>query len=222
MAGHQKSAGFVLASAPSRKSRATARLVLSSPPSQVAEAVVVPSSALAHPPRWLSAAQLHPAPAPLLRDWLFDQGSLTRRLTALSAGRFAVQPLQQGWQVLRNDECAALQVPAGSQGWVREVFLLGAGQPWVFARSVAARSALEGSGLELGKLGSRSLGELLFSDRAFARGELQACRYPAAWLPDAVRAEQLWGRRSCFRRDGLGVLVAEVFLPAFWDHAAAN
>jgi len=222
MAGHQKSAGFVLASTPSRKSRATARLVLSSPPSQVAEAVVVPSSALAHPPRWLSAAQLHPAPAPLLRDWLFDQGSLTRRLTALSAGRFAVQPLQQGWQVLRNDECAALQVPAGSQGWVREVFLLGAGQPWVFARSVAARSALEGSGLELGKLGSRSLGELLFSDRAFARGELQACRYPTAWLPDAVRAEQLWGRRSCFRRDGLGVLVAEVFLPAFWDHAAAN
>lgn len=222
MAGHQKSAGFVLASTPSRKSRATARLVLSSPPSQVAEAVVVPSSALAHPPRWLSAAQLHPAPAPLLRDWLFDQGSLTRRLTALSAGRFAVQPLQQGWQVLRNDECAALLVPAGSLGWVREVFLLGAGQPWVFARSVAARSALEGSGLELGKLGSRSLGELLFSDRAFARGELQACRYPAAWLPDAVRAEQLWGRRSCFRRDGLGVLVAEVFLPAFWDHAAAN
>lgn len=222
MAGHQKSAGFVLASTPSRKSRATARLVLSSPPSQVAEAVVVPSSALAHPPRWLSAAQLHPAPAPLLRDWLFDQGSLTRRLTALSAGRFAVQPLQQGWQVLRNDECAALLVPAGSQGWVREVFLLGAGQPWVFARSVAARSALEGSGLELGKLGSRSLGELLFSDRAFARGELQACRYPAAWLPDAVRAEQLWGRRSCFRRDGLGVLVAEVFLPALWDHAAAN
>ncbi|WP_220812556.1 chorismate--pyruvate lyase family protein [Pseudomonas paralcaligenes] len=181
----------------------------------------MPTSALAHPPRWLNAAQLHPVPVPLLRDWLFDQGSLTRRLTALSADRFAVQPLEQGWQVLRADECAALQVPAGSLGWVREVFLLGAGQPWVFARSVAARHALEGSGFELGKLGSRSLGELLFSDRAFARGELQACRYPAAWLPAEVRAEQLWGRRSCFRRDGLGVLVAEVFLPAFWEQAQA-
>ena len=193
--------------------------MLSSPPSQVAEAVVVPSSALAHPPRWLNAGQLHPAPAPLLRHWLFDQGSLTRRLTVLSAERFAVQPLQQGWQVLRADECVALQVPAGSMGWVREVFLLGAGQPWVFARSVAPRAALEGSGFELGKLGSRSLGELLFSDRAFVRGELQVCRYPAAWLPTEVSAEQLWGRRSCFRRDGLGVLVAEVFLPGFWDHA---
>ena len=179
----------------------------------------MPSSALAHPPRWLNAAQLHPAPAPLLRDWLFGQDSLTRRLTALSAGRFAVQPLEQGWQSLRQDECSALQIPSGSQGWVREVFLQGAGDNWVFARSVAARSALEGSGLDLGKLGSRSLGELLFSDRAFVRGELQACRYPAAWLPSAVRAEQLWGRRSCFRRDGLSVLVAEVFLPAFWAHA---
>lgn len=158
-------------------------------------------------------------PTPLHRDWLFDQDSLTRRLTGLSAGHFSVLPLLQGWQVLRADECASLQVPVGSQGWVREVFLRGAEQPWVFARSVAARSALEGSGFDLGKLGSRSLGELLFSDRAFQRGELQVCRYPAAWLPAAVREERLWGRRSCFRRDGLGVLVAEVFLPAFWEQA---
>ena len=222
MAGHQKPAGFVLVWTPQRKCPGRPFVVLSSPPSPVAEAVVVPSSALAHPPRWLNAGQLHPAPAPLLRDWLFGQGSLTRRLTALSAERFAVQPLLQGWQVLRADECSALQVPAGSMGWVREVFLLGAGQPWVFARSVAPRAALEGSGFELGKLGSRSLGELLFSDRAFVRGELQVCRYPAAWLPAEARAEHLWGRRSCFRRDGLGVLVAEVFLPAFWDHAAQN
>lgn len=194
--------------------------MLSSRPPVTAEAVAVPPASLAHPPRWLTCAQLHPAPQPLLRDWLFDQGSLTRRLSALSQQRFSVLPLQQGWQVLRVDECAALQVPVGSQGWVREVFLRGAGQPWVFARSVAARSALEGSGLDLGKLGSRSLGELLFSDRAFQRGELQTCRYPAAWLPTEVREERLWGRRSCFWRDGLGVLVAEVFLPTFWEQAS--
>ena len=112
MANHRKSAGFVLTWTSPRKCPGRPFVVLSSPPSQIAEAVVVPSSVLAHPPRWLSAAQLHPAPAPLLRDWLFDHGSLTRRLTTLSAERFAVQPLQQGWQVLRADECAALQVPA--------------------------------------------------------------------------------------------------------------
>lgn len=179
----------------------------------------VPHTVLAHPPHWLNATQLHPAPAAAQRDWLFDQDSLTRRLTALSDNGFSVTPLQEGWQTLRLDETRALGVPAQAQGWVREVYLRGNGQPWVFARSVAARSALEGSGLALDQLGSRSLGELLFSDRAFQRGELQATRYPAAWLPAEVRSEQLWARRSCFRRGELAVLVAEVFLPALWQAA---
>ncbi|HBX54047.1 chorismate--pyruvate lyase family protein [Pseudomonas sp. UBA2684] len=179
----------------------------------------MPHAALAHPPRWLTASQLHPQPAAVVRDWLFNEDSLTRRLTALSHDGFSVTPLLEGWQRLRTDECAALGVPDGSQGWVREVYLRGHGQPWVFARSVAARSALEGSGLALDQLGSRSLGELLFSDRAFDRGLLQACRYPAAWLPAAVHGERLWARRSCFSRGALGVLVAEVFLPAFWSAA---
>ncbi|QGZ29502.1 chorismate--pyruvate lyase family protein [Stutzerimonas stutzeri] len=169
---------------------------------------------------WLSAAHL-PAPLdPAVHDWLFvDKGSLTRRLTALADGAFSVVPLEEGWQTLRDDECGALGVSNGSQGWVREVYLRGRLQPWVFARSVAARTALEQSGLDLQGLGSRSLGELLFSDRAFTRGPLQACRYPAAWLPEAVRQEQLWARRSCFIQGDLRVLVAEVFLPALW-HAA--
>lgn len=114
----------------------------------------MPHAALAHPPRWLTASQLHPAPTAAVRDWLFNEDSLTRRLTALSANGFSVTPLQEGWQRLRNDECSALGVASGSQGWVREVYLRGHQQPWVFARSVAARSALQGSGLNLGELGT--------------------------------------------------------------------
>lgn len=181
--------------------------------------VTVPSNSS---PAWLKQANLSPIPTPQESAWLFDQQSLTRRLTELSAGHFSVELLDQGWQVLRPDECIALQIVEGSEGWVREVYLRGAKQSWVFARSVAARAALEGSGLALDELGSRSLGELLFSDRAFARSELEVCRYPADWLPRTVREESLWARRSCFQRDGLGVLVAEVFLPAFWAHAIAR
>ena len=67
-------------------------------------------------------------------------------------------------------------------------------------------------------------GHLLFRDPAFARQPIEACRYPAALLPAAVRAEGLWGRRSLFCQGALGVLVAEVFLPALWqaDAAARN
>ena len=171
--------------------------------------------------QWRALDQLHPAPSAREFDWLDEQGSLTRRLTELSAGRFAVEPLAEGWQVLRDDECAALGVVAGSEGWVREVYLLGAGQPWVFARSVAARSALEAQPFALDRLGSTSLGHLLFRDPAFSRQPIEACRYPAALLPAAVRAAGLWGRRSLFCRGALGVLVAEVFLPALWRADAA-
>ena len=183
----------------------------------------MPHTAPAQSPHWLTASQLQPAPAAGVYSWLFvNQDSLTQRLIELSAQQFSVAPLREGWQTLRDDECAALNVALGSQGWVREVFLHGRQQPWVFARSVAARSALEDSGLSLDQLRSRSLGELLFSDRAFARGPLHACHYPAAWLPATVRAEGLWARRSCFSRGELGVLVAEVFLPHFWQAAGID
>lgn len=201
--------------------RATAQAAGIAKLAGLATAMVQPvaHAALAHPPRWLTAGQLHPSPAPGVREWLFNEDSLTRRLTALSAGAFSVTPLSEGWQRLRSDECSALGVAEASLGWVREVFLRGHGQPWVFARSVAAHSALVGSGLALDQLGSRSLGELLFSDRAFDRGALQACHYPALWLPPEVRGERLWARRSCFTRGTLGVLVVEVFLPALWSAA---
>ncbi|MHB1370307.1 MAG: chorismate--pyruvate lyase family protein [Pseudomonadaceae bacterium] len=169
---------------------------------------------------WLSADRLPTALDPALHDWLYvDRGSLTRRLTELAAGAFSVTPLHQAWEPLRAAECAALGVAPGSQGWVREVYLCGHGRPWVFARSVATRAALERSGMDLQGLGSRSLGELLFSDPAFARGTLQACRYPAAWLPPEHRQPDLWARRSRFSREHLGVLVAEVFLPELWQAA---
>ena len=148
--------------------------------------------------------------------WLFHEDSLTRRLTRLSENAFSVVPLHEGWQRLHDDECAALQLPNGSEGWVREVYLLGHGEKWVFARSVAGRVALERDGLHMDQLGTRSLGELLFSDRAFTRGPLQICQYPAPWLPDADVEPGLWGRRSCFSRGPLSILVAEVFLPTVW------
>ncbi|WP_219858482.1 chorismate--pyruvate lyase family protein [Stutzerimonas azotifigens] len=151
--------------------------------------------------------------------WLLDDGSLTRRLTALADGRFRVQPLDEGWQALRDEECTALGVENGSEGWVREVYLLGDEQPWVFARSVAAKAALQAGDVPLQELGTRSLGELLFSDPAFSRGGIELCRYPAGLLPEKVRQPALWARRSAFSRGPLSVLVAEVFLPDFWCRA---
>jgi len=173
-------------------------------------------------PRWLTQAAASGEPgyerAPL--DWLYaDRGSLTERLTALSGGRFAVEVLAQSWQPLRPDECQALDVAPASPGWVREVWLCGAGEPWVFARSVAARAALEAADFDLAALGDRPLGHWLFQAPAFVRGPLEACRYPLTWLPEGAPQSSCWARRSVFERPPLAILVSEVFLPAFWPHA---
>ncbi|KAA0950539.1 MULTISPECIES: chorismate lyase [unclassified Pseudomonas] len=167
--------------------------------------------------QWLTQSLLSPLPAPPALDWLFDEGSLTRRLTRLSNDAFSVTPLLEGWQPLRDDECAALDLPPSSIGWVREVYLRGHGQAWVFARSVAARSALQDGGLNMDALGSRSLGELLFCDQAFTRQAIEVCQYPREWLPQAAQASALWARRSRFDRGPLSVLVAEIFLPSLWQ-----
>ncbi|WP_447762084.1 chorismate--pyruvate lyase family protein [Pseudomonas moraviensis] len=173
-------------------------------------------------PLWLSQNRLTLRPDPLTLDWLFDEGSLTRRLTRLSEDGFSVSPLFEGWDTLRADECTALDLAEGSEGWVREVYLRGHGEAWVFARSVASREALQGDGLHMDELGSRSLGELLFCDQAFQRRAIEVCHYPEQWLPSAVRAPELWGRRSRFDRGALSVLVAEIFLPSLWDAARAH
>ncbi len=168
-------------------------------------------------PAWLALA---PTDADTFTcDWLFDQGSLTRRLTRLADGHFSVTPLLEHWQVLRDDECASLGLAPGSSGWVREVYLRGHGTPWVYARSVAGRQALEADGLALAALGSRSLGELLFTTPAFVRQPIEVCRYPDTWLPADQAHDGLWARRSRFDRGALRILVAEVFLPGLWPTA---
>lgn len=106
---------------------------------------------------WLPQSQLTPLPDAQTLDWLFDEGSLTRRLTRLSDDGFSVTPLLEGWQPLRADECAALELPEGSEGWVREVYLRGHGEAWVFARSVAARSSLQDGGLNMDELDRKSV-----------------------------------------------------------------
>lgn len=164
-------------------------------------------------PSWKD--RLEPADA-LRQNWLLETGSLTRRLTKLSTDSFAVVPAHEDWALLRDDECVALGLPAGSTGWVREVYLNGNGRPWVFARSVAGQQALKQDGFPLVALGSRSLGELLFVNGGFSRGPIEVGHYPPDWLPGMQVAEAPWARRSRFDRGSLGILVTEVFLPELW------
>ncbi|MFA5677090.1 MAG: chorismate lyase [Pseudomonas sp.] len=170
-------------------------------------------------PDW-RPANAHPQNPPSdLLDWLRDEGSLTRRLIASGQDDFRVEVLVEQQQPARADEAAALGLTAGQPVWIREVLLHTAGAPRVFARTAADLQAFNAAGVHLENLGSRSLGELLFSDPRIRREPIEISPYPAAWLPGPLQAEHCWARRSRFSSERLQLLVCEVFLPG-WPRPA--
>lgn len=163
-----------------------------------------------HSPLW------HAGP---YRDWLADHGSLTRRLQARCPS-FAVERLAQGIARPQADECAQLGLAPGRVAVVREVLLLCAGRPVVFAHSAVALDGLRGPWVGLSKLGNKPLGAALFADPLVVRHPLEYRRldarhplYRAAAEHLAEAPRFLWARRSRFERAGSPILVTEIFLP---------
>lgn len=156
-----------------------------------------------------------------LRPWLQERGSLTARLKRQYPD-FSVQVLSQAWRKPNVDEQALLHVSATTRAWVREVMLMGQGQPQVFAHSVIARKDLRGDWHGLRDIGRVPLGAALFANAKVKRGCLHyrqlpknhplqqtLCRYYAP-----VRQQRLWARRSLFCLRHYRLLVTEVFLPS--------
>ncbi len=137
-----------------------------------------------------------------LRHWLTDHGSLTRLLKRASKGHFSVSLVHQGFGRPGRSEASALRLRPRQQALIREVYLCGHGEPWVYARTVIPVSTLRGRHRTLKLIGSRSLGSLLFRDPGMRREPLQIGR-----LDDG-----LWARRSVFHLDHKPLLVCEVFL----------
>jgi chorismate lyase len=157
-------------------------------------------------------------PPPALQPWLLDQGSLTAKLVSRSGGDFRVRVLRQTVARPLLSEQRLLGIPAGRQALVREVVLLGRGQPWVFARSLVPLTSLTGRLRRLRYLRDRPLGAFLFAQPDLQRGALEISRIRASqgYVPAEVSTgEPLWGRRSVFRLDNKPLLVSEVFLPSF-------
>lgn len=154
------------------------------------------------------------------RGWLADQGSLTHRLKQ-RCRHFSVRPVRVGLSRLNRDESPPLGLRVAQLAYVREVLLHCDGKPVVFAHSVVPVNSLRGPWAGVTRLGSRPLGEALFSNPRVTRGCLQYRRIPArhALARQAGRAgialsgQPLLARRSLFTLHGHPLMVTEVFLP---------
>ena len=153
---------------------------------------------------------------PLEQHWLQATDSMTARLQAL--GKLSVQSLNETSAQLADDEADFLCLPAGSDCLLREVLLCVDAAPCIFARSLLPLTSLSGANAVLASMAARPLGSELFRAPVAERRLMQACRLPAAQLPEAIAAtDNLLARRSLFFKNGLPLLVAECFLPALWS-----
>ena len=169
---------------------------------------------------WLPVLGVTPAQMPEnLGPWLIDNGSLTRKLVALSKDQFEVEVLRQEVATPDAAEANALKITQQTPVMIREVVLKGRGRPWVFARSILPMTTMTGRLAGLRTLSNQPLGELLFQDPSMTREPLEMACLPARILsmPAALAAgdEPLWARRSVFFLDRKPLLVSEVFLSEF-------
>ena len=149
-----------------------------------------------------------------LRGWLTEAGSLTARCQA-ACHDFRVRLLRYGKAPPLADESSGR-----AHAWVREVVLECDGVPVIFAHTTLSTATNGRLTRWLSRLGSRSLGSLLFSWPGFRRGAIEFRRldarhplYRRAAVYDAG-VKYLWARRSLHCLGGQEVLVTEVFLPA--------
>lgn len=179
------------------------------------------SSPLSGEPTWRSARVIRHGQVPAeVADWLFDQGSLTKRLRKASGGDFCVELLGQQWARPLRCERRVLGLEDRAVALIRQVRLWCNGRAVVYARTVLPRSTLVGRQRRLARLGGRPLGERLFRDRTMSRGQMEVAEitpeqsfYLWAQGADNLVLQPLWGRRSVFTVSGRPLLVNEIFLP---------
>jgi chorismate lyase len=162
------------------------------------------------PDQWFPAdsGEIERVPA-WLRPWLLEPGSLTQRLKACCVGEFGLVVLDERPVPMTAADADALGLSPGAAALSREVHLCCDGVPRIHARSLLPESTLTGPAASLAALGTRPLGDALFTFPDLKRGTIEI-----------AHTDDGWARRSVFRIGDAPLLVAEWFLPTLERCAA--
>jgi chorismate--pyruvate lyase len=133
--------------------------------------------------------------------WLLDGQSLTYKLKE-KYNDFRVNVLSQEQNSPYECELKLLGSLTNLAIIVREVELLGSQRPVVNARSLIP---LTNDTIDILKIGSRPLGEILFNDPEIKRGHLEVGSF-----------NNSWARRSTFTIGKTNLLVTEIFLESLY------
>jgi chorismate--pyruvate lyase len=136
---------------------------------------------------------------------------------------FNVNLQAQHWASPSIGEQQVLGITRGRYANIREVLLCKGDAVLVVARTVIPRQILTGRVRHLISLGSKPLGEVIFSEPGLHRGsfeiaELKPEFFQANLFPMAIPNQSIWGRRSCYIIHNKPILISEIFLPALFGN----
>ena len=146
-------------------------------------------------------------------------GSMTGELARISGVKPLILKREEKIAQGHRRDCLSLLQPRSSWLWQRQI-VLGDVQPWLMGFTLALPISRSPMLRELQNMGSRPLGEKLFSSRqvhrlSYSIGIVEAehglWQRTHKWFPDLPPA--LWARRSLFSFHQQPLLIYEVFLP---------
>lgn len=151
-------------------------------------------------------------------SWTFEAGSLTRRLRSYYGAAVRVKVIYQRRLTPFLSESRLLDQARQRFSLTREVLLHAGDVPLILARTIIPEHTIRAAHRNLSHLGSRPLGEVIFSYPGLERLQLQvATLAPSDWTVYALALggiqEPVWGRRTVYAIERQPLLVNEFFLP---------
>lgn len=174
---------------------------------------------LTHEPRWKTNRTGTKQQMPEeVQSWVYEAGSLTRRLRNYYGHSFTVEILFHQWRSAYLGECTTLKLPYQQFNLIREVLLHADGKPLIVARTILPEKTIKIAKRNLSHLGTRPLGEVIFSYPRLERLELQICTVNKnLWTPELNQkidiCHTVWGRRTIYAIHKQPLLVSEFFMP---------
>ena len=152
-----------------------------------------------------------------VQSWLYEPGSLTRRLRDCYDNNISVCVLFQKWARPFFSETRQLEAPPFRYHLIREVLLHSNGKPLLLARTIIPGHTIKAAHRNLAHLGNRPLGEVIFSYPDLERISMEITRvsphfWTAAALEKADVKQAVWGRRTIYAIQQRPMLVSEFFL----------
>ena len=137
-----------------------------------------------------------------IKSWLLEKGPITKRIS--KNYEFELNLLKDDIASINQEERDFL-CHDGRDIKVREVILLGDRSPLVYAKSLIPCATIKFGFAELGKLGTKPLGDILFEKEIFFKTNVIYAEF-------SYNENNFWGRKTRYLVKDLPLSVMEVFL----------